>query len=657
MRRTNLILTEQQERDLAEYIIHRQESLIVDNQERIAADKWSWQAYENCRKERESEEGIHETHNLVLPMTSMVVESFISRTEDAILGSDPFFRFSPEGQSDQAKAKQFDSFFRYKLVKQGGLKEILENSIAAVFVQRAAVFKSVLDDQRSRWIDHEARVLYDMTTGEPVTVLDENGEPTFLPEEKIEWIESVTMDENGNEVPAQVLRQDPSVIWQEGRYEVKHYESGLLREETLYKGPKAVLLDYDAFLCPSTATDIQSADITIEKYDRDLPEIQETFLEGRSWMPWEEYVDKLRQRTANPESDLERTEDNKEKLDFDPHTHRVGLIECWLRRDVLGWGTPQEFMVIMDPKEKVVIYYEFLQKICPDLKRPYVAVSITRTKNRWCGPASLVEKLKQYQDYADKQFNLESRRNARHADPTGVWDPSAVEEEPDELEVGDGGLYRKKNGKTAADFVEWCQMPQNLDTKTHQLLEYIVYWVQLWLGVSNISQGDYADLPQNNTKYGIQATLREASKLGRRWIRRVLNGFTELTGKMVKLALDQMDREEVFEHQEGDASVFLTMKPDEIRNLKIDVSLIYTQEMSDMEIRAAQLALETQQKYFATAAPMRPSVKPVMQRILEALDYTETDQLLPDPTPEEIEAYYHEQQLLAMHGQQRAKVE
>ena len=112
---TNLKLSEEQEKDLLKYAFDRLDTLRSDNDERIDADRISWKIYENNRSDRFDYDSIYGKSNVPIPMTTLVVDHFLARAEDEITGTSPYFRFVPQGESDDVKAEAFDKYFNWKL--------------------------------------------------------------------------------------------------------------------------------------------------------------------------------------------------------------------------------------------------------------------------------------------------------------------------------------------------------------------------------------------------------------------------------------------------------------------------------------------------------------------------------------------------------------
>ena len=620
---TNLKISEEQEKKLLKYLLNRVEQLKEDNRERIEHDKISWKTYHNDRTDRVGYDSIFSQSNLSVPMTSLVVDHFMARAEDEITGTSPYFKFEAQGAGDEESAEAYDKYFNWKLEDMAHTRERLEESYLHLFIQRALILKSTYKEDVSTWYDYERNGLFNNERGEFEEIPGEGpiieGEAQFIPE----------MNPMTGETELR-LANDPSFQMIPGVHEFQPFPQGVPTQQVKYKGPRSEVIDSDRFLCPTTAESLEDADILVELYDKDMRWAQKMFLD-RDWINFGDYFN-LVNKDANPRSPIEKNEERVENLDFDNEENpSVQVLECWVKRDVLGTGTPQEFCVFVDPEAKKILYYEFVAKLTPDNRIPYTAVSIGKERNRWCG-RSLPERIRSFQEYVDKQFNSQSYRNELAANPIMGVNPQAVEDEPEDVELHAGKIFEMKDQYNIDDFIQFAAIP-NVDVRTQELIDFVFGIVQLWLGVSNMAQGDYQALAPANTATGVEATLREASKIGRRWMRRIVRGFEEHLTKLVQVAMATMDEEEVFEYMEGDVRAFGVMTPDAIRNIGINTRVILSQDQGQRAIEKANLALQTQDRYFQSPPEMRPFIRPMLKRILDAMGFERTDELLPQEAP------------------------
>jgi len=291
-------------------------------------------------------------------------------------------------------------------------------------------------------------------------------------------------------------------------------------------------------------------------------------------------------------------------------------------------------------------------KLTPDNRKPYSVVSIGKERNKWCGP-SLPERIKIFQDYVDRQFNSQSYRNELAANPIIGVNPQAVEDEPEDVELHAGKIFELKDQYTVDDFINFAAVP-NVDVRTQDLIDFVFGIVQLWLGVSNMAQGDYQALAPANTATGVEATLREASKIGRRWMRRIVRGYEEHLTKLVQVAMATMDEEEAYEYMEGDVRELAVMTPEMIEKIDINVRVVLSQDQGQRAIEKANLALQTQERFFQSPPEMRPFMRPMLKRILDAMGFEKTDELLPPEAPADPKT---EAEIMKMMGDNAAQGE
>jgi len=599
-----------------------------DNSDRIKADKASYLQYERERNDRDQPDTIFEKSNVSIPLTTMVVDSFVGRADDAITGTAPYFSFKPRGASDGQTARDFEDFFRFKLESKAETRSIFQDGYEPIFIQRAAIFKTIYHEEVDEWMDYERRVLWNAIDEKPITLIPPGGkDPEFIVEgehEFIDVVDPVTGLERKQSATIPYFYLNPEIM------EWRPSPNGLKVQSEIFKGAKVVMIDYDAILIPSDATSIDDTDI-IERYDKPIEWAEAMWVE-REGTTFDEFKAKLSQKNAEVKTKTARHEDRKENLSFDKDQGRMKVLECWFKRDILGTGRPQRFVVWVCADTFIPISWEYRGIVSPSGKNPYRAVAIAKKPNRWWGK-SLPEMLKDPQEFIDKQFNSQAYRNEIGANPFVGTDKSALEDdEDDDPEIFPGKDWQLKPGKKITDYISFAEMP-NLDGKTQDLIEFVFELVQLWLGVSDLTQGDSEDISKHNTATGIEATLREASKLSRKWIRRIVRCYTSLLKDLVYLTLDTIDENEVYEVTERETTHLRQMPAERIRSIDFDVSIIMGQNEGGRQIENARAALETQTHYFDALMrnpDMAKAFRPLLVSILRALGYPDADSLIPD---------------------------
>ena len=116
-------------------------------------------------------------------------------------------------------------------------------------------------------------------------------------------------------------------------------------------------------------------------------------------------------------------------------------------------------------------------------------------------------------------------------------------------------------------------------------------------------------------------------------MRRIVRGFEEHLTKLIKVSMATMEEEEVFTYMEGDITSFAVMTPEMIKDLDMDVTVVLSRDQGQRAIEKAQLALSVQERYFNYPPELRVPARPMLKRMLDAMGYENTDELLPQEAP------------------------
>lgn len=624
MRPSTLKLTLEQETDLTQYVKRRLKELEQDNRERIEADKKADLDYRLQKKARALPGTLFDQSNFPVPLTSWVVDHFAARTEDELLGREKPLRFKPQGPADDDTARALDRLASYKFFDQGTLQTDLQDAILPIFKHRALILKAVYKEDFNEWEEHDLEILFDRQTGQPVEILGlgfiVKDEATFTP--VVDLI-------SGQEVMQ--LDADPTFKLDPARHVYQRSPGPVRYRERLFTSPKSVQVDSDRFLCPSDARNLNEAGFLAELYDKSGSWVMERFTE-RPWFTGQQYLSQLQSETAEKKTKSKKAEHSTENLRFDTLNKLVGIAECWIERDVKGWGRPQKIMVWYDRKRDKLISYDFAVKIMPGGRQPFTAIPIWKQEDVWWG-YSIPEMLTPIQDYVDLQFNRHSHRNSINSNPIVGEHPEAVEGNKSFADMKPYDVVTLADGKTIKDWLEFAVFP-NADQDTQVLIDKAIYWVNFWLGISNIARGDYSDVPQNTTLGGQEATLKEASKLSRRWTRRVIVGLEEHVTLLVRLLVETMDDFEAYTFLEGDKRQAAVLEAGRVRDFLVDAKLVLNAEQNSRSIEMNRLTLEIIEKYatyLVTTPWIIPMVRPVLKNSLFLLGHDNVDELLPLP--------------------------
>ena len=633
----------------------RFEALEKENKERVNADARAKKDYQNSkdyRVDQAVDDSIFNESNLSIPLISLAVDYFKTKSSEEITGTAPYFHFRPKHSAAAEVAPMLDKYLNARLNGDNLLRDDLEDAYHNIFTQRAAIFKAVFREEVDEWEEFDRIVLYDAATGEPVMIVDGGDVRPVLPPPDDEWIADVGLDENDQPVipllrhgvdnsltiPAGLVNIPPGEIAGGIPYYWDVYRDAVAFRETLFSGPRSVQVDYDAFVAPMKERDFESCDFLGEKYDRTAAWVRRRYLE-REWKPWADYEATIKHEDADAKTDTSRNKESEDDMQYDPEVKRVKLIECWVERDVLGRGRPQRFCVFIDVERRVAVYYEYSAVLLPDarMRQPYTPVSVWKMEDRWWGK-SIPEMLFPFAEYVDLQFNRWTYRNSINENPIIGEHKGATRDGLGLKDVGPYETVELADGMTMQDWLEAFVFPQT-DRQTGPLIDRIFYLVQLWLGIANLAQGDYSEIPQNTTAYGMDATLRESGKISREWSRRIIRGFRHHISKLCLIEFATMDEEVGFLYRDGETDINAYMNRVQLEGMDVDVELVMSRSQTQATIEANRLAEEIVTKYNQYDPIMRQRLRPFYRQSLMALGHDDVETYLPPPTEEEIQAY------------------
>lgn len=617
----NLSLTQEQEKKLVLFLKKRLPELRQENDERIKADKQSDLDYENDKRERNLPGTIYAESNMPVPLTSTVVDHFAARTEEEIFSRSPMSHFDPEGPADQDIARGLDRYSNYKLFKLGNVDGELLESHHTAFRHRVQILKAIYQEDLDEWEERGVSVLHSTADGRPVLVLNHG----YVVEGRDKWLDVTDPIDNQ---PRQVLAADPTITDDPTLYHYAPLPQPIRFKDVLYAGPKSREVDSDCFLAPVDARCLDEADIMAESYDKPIFWIRDRFLD-RPWLTWEQYRNRLARKDGSRKTEDERKKVSREARKFDLDQSSVGITEIWLERDVLDWGQPQRIVLWFDKETDTVLDHEFQKLVTPDGRHPYSTVAVAKFKSYWWGK-SIPELLRPFQEYIDRQWNRHSFRNSINANPIIAENPNAIQEQKTFRDLVPFEVVTLEAGKTIQDWIQAFAFP-NTDTDTQELIDKAIYWVNFWLGISNIARGDYSDVPQNTTLGGQEASLKEAGKLSKRWSRRVIEGYEDHLTKLVKVLLATMNPEEAYTYLEGDQTQVGFITQESVRDMAVNAKLVVGQDNSTQRLQEKQLVLQTVTQYLSYPPQVQAVVRPVMKQMLFALGQDDVDNLLPPP--------------------------
>lgn len=583
------------------------------------------------------EQGIFSKSNLVLPLSRRIWRQMAARGNAYFFSTQPFYSAEPVGILDRKKADKAGRYARWK-TDQSGLVNVGHSAIDRAFAIGECVTKTVhMRDERpyQQW----AHVLTDEASN---NVLTSTGDVIL---ESDIWIPQIGKNEVTGETfetGAYVLKKDPQtaqppvMVWT---------EKLIWRKKKYYHGAKSTPVHYLDFICPLEAASIEEADFCAHQYDKPLMEI----------------VDRWRKADADGTATAERIEATKEAIaiissiantgnqenrqknvdvtlsDVSQPASRtsnvsmVRIAECYLQYDANGDGILEDIMLMIDKATGTPIFYDYIQNVTPDGKRPFTCQRALEVPGRWYGIGTfeIFDKAQEYCDLTMNRMNHAASKEGR----VDFWQPhNTLEGAADQnLKMNFGNTYTLKPGKTAKDVLESVYLQDNKMEGLRELMNLQTQMAMQESGVQNTADGNLSGMDSTKLATGIRNIEASGQEIFGSYIHELEKGLTDLTRKEVAVTMANLDPTEVYryfeENEEGGegAQQMFEIDPNEIADLELDVTILLSRYKGEQVIANSQAVIDTITSFYTLDPMVQAVVAPAYQDILKALNVTDYD--------------------------------
>lgn len=580
---------------------------------------------------------IFQSSNLAVPIVRRVCRQMIARAKNVFFGVDPWFAVDPapvpeaDGQDDAGRAERIEAFCRFKL-DEAKSKESSGRAInRALVLGECAVKTSYV--VRDQIFNVEARVLHSVD-GEPVRAADGN----FITESD-EFVDS------GEGIGRKVLARDMfteepmAPIWQ---------QIPLNRRQVLFEGARSEPIYFKDFLCPLTATDVQTADIIIHRYDKPVmafvdlvvkrgivgDDTEERMSAARKMVA---LVKALSDNSTAPKAASTSQLRPNDNFTAGPEYETGGPIaefaEFYMWYDANGDGVAENIMLICDKNTRAPIFYDHVANVTTDGLRPISIVRVNPVEGRWYG-LGIMELFDSYQTITDLLVNRWNFSQSR-AGRVDFWKPTdTLEGDRDpNLKLNWGGTYTVKGG---ADVDKILNSVYLTDIKFDQIQAMIQFFIQLLLnesGVSTANDDQAAGMQSSKLATGIIETTKSGDELFKPMVADLKEGLTEVLDREVDVTLANMNPTEVFQYLEGDTLRIETLTPDDVRGLKYKTKITLTTQREQERVQTSAAASALVEKFYMLDPMVQAKVVTFYRRQVQSLDPTCDVNMVISPLP------------------------
>lgn len=607
--------------------------------------------------------GLYAESNVHLPITARLVGQQIARANKGIYGTSPYFAVSGMVASDSPEDKQFaadvHAFTTHQIDTQGSVATDLQQVNALAFIQGESVVKT-------RW----NKVTSFFESWDDVAV-DAAGKP--IAAQDGDYIRKTDLFEQ-QQVPVLDAARQPVLDPQTGQPQVTFSDSLVLKRDGSTPRPnplqfatvvvpksqsiadqvEAKPIYYLDFLCPTSATDVQTADCCVHLYNAPLIELCDRFLREQ-WQgtPPEEQLQRVSELVSQISggspieqqalADREKPENGQVteggmtgRSRTEPY---VGLAETWLWCDPLGDGVMRSIMVLMT-QDGLPIYYDYAGNLTPDGMRPFKVVRINPVPNSWHGQGN-VERLWPLQSTIDLLFNRALFAESRAA-RVDFWDASCTIEgaqNPD-LDLNWGGTYKLATGKKAADALTSVYLTNIKSANLKDLLQTVLQVAQSMSAVSNVNDAGMAGMDTQKLATGIRNLENSGDELFHQWMSQIRPVHEAILRACLRLVLDQIIRDpakkdSVIRFFDRASNRLVEITRADLADLDLDIKLELTSYRAQAQLTQAQLAYSIVINHLQQPAPIQQRSLPLATQILRALEIQGADAILAPFSAEE----------------------
>ncbi len=549
--------------------------------------------------------------NITVPLSRRITSQMIAKAKNAFFGVDPWFSIEPQpvvehdAQDDAARDDKIEKFCRFKL-RQSDTKERHGDAIEAalVFGECAVKTSYVVRDQI---FNVEATVLHSVD-GEPVRAADGN---FITPDDQI------TDDGTGRKVFA----RDPAIpadapIWQ---------TAPLDRRQVLFEGARSEVIYYKDFLCPMTASDVQSADTIIHLYDKPVMEFVDLVVKRgmvddtapdrmAAAQKMVALVKQLSENSPQPKAAANQELRPNDHYATSPSVETGGPVaefaEFYMWFDANGDGIAENIMLIADRTTKAPIFYDHVANVTTDGLRPIEIVRINPVRGRWYG-IGIIEKFEPYQTLVDLLVNRWNYSQSR-AGRVDFWTPTnTLEGDRDpSLKMNWGGTYTKKSGMKLEDVLESAYLTDIKFDQVHEMIEFFLQLAYNESGVMTANDGQAAGAQSQELATGILEVTRSGDELFKPLLGDLNFPLSRLLEREISVTLANMNPVEVFTFLEGDTMGIDRITPDDVRGLKYKARITLSNQKNMEIVQMSAQAAALVEKFYMLPPDVQQRVAP-----------------------------------------------
>jgi len=565
--------------------------------ERMAEDDYSDRANGPDKRDSDAPRSVFEHQNRTLGLVSGFADFAHAQAKDDIFGVKPWFVATPQGANDVNLAQDLTKHSQWKF-DQSNLEVTLHDALRLACDLGTAFVKL-------RWCRETdvsealADVAIDVETEDPI--LGEGGE-------YITTVEELAEDAD----PA-------SVGWKE-----------MLIENTtmVYDNIEGACLDWKnvAFEPTAPELDLRYTDFMVrfkmgvhdlcDAYGLDDAQKRQLLALAGS-----EFNNEPREHRD------EKSTSDRSKLDSESNPE-IYLVEGFLRCDPRNTGRPSRVHVIFSPTLYVMFRCDYLRNVTPGGILPVFPIRGHKVPRRIIG-RGYYEKFEDANNGVDEEFNKICLRNRVSGEVFKGFNRDALKDEAegDQISNSPTKLFELKSDKKMADFLSFAVVPDN-SNRSDSLMNQMLQMAQMRSGITSASQGELKGVPNANTATGVQQMMSRGATLVKEVIDTMTSDLRPAVEFAVHLNYANQDQDETFTWGEGKDSELISIKANDVRGLRANVSLTLTRAQNFSKLESAKAAIELATAYAGLLEPEKIAQRRLYIQAIQSLGFNDADRII-----------------------------
>lgn len=587
--------------------------------------------------------GIFTLSNLHAPFTRGIARQITAQSIDYFFGTDPWFAAYPVGGDEEDLAEELDEFCQFATGKNE-LKSCMSRAIEGATVRGESVVKTTYETVQQTY-EQLANVLIDPDGKD---ILDANGDWITDKDKFVDEKQSEVDPQTGKPIPGseqftgcRVLKKDmvtpePPEL---------NYESKTIRRRSVsFQGAKSDVVFWQDFLCPQNASSVQrdGADICVHLSDMPTMTLIDLYVRrgliGSAQEDYEATARAIKLLQANlayaapssavkqPRAAIGETEFlNNGDQNVEP---RLTIAECYLTYDANEDGQTEEILLVLDRKNKLPIFYDYLANVTPDSERPFDVVRIQPVESRWWGQGvyETYEKTQRAIDLFLNRWNLSQSQAGR----VTFWKASNTLEgdRNPNLPLNYGQTYTLLKDKTAEETLSFVNLPEIKGEDLQKIMQLLVQIQTSDSGTSSANDAAIAGLDTSQLATGVKNIQAHNDIKINMYLSNMLPTLTSITRRNLKVEIANMQPVEIFSLFHGDKQKTSQLLQEDAQDLDFDVTITLSRYKNQALLASAMGAQNAFAQFMQLPVPAQHLGAPLYIQSLKAYGISDANSII-----------------------------